>query len=311
MPLGEFECKSGSQLVKSLVRSFKGVSIKLLETKMLFRDSIITVVALSVATLAAQTPSSNSSSVNSTVQGQGVGVVMLKPTTLRLSLPIKIYADASWDAAEKLREVRKEIVERASEMGSAENVRVVGYQCQPHVSSSMVNRAQTIKTRFVARCYVVADVPLPKMDDHEATVAVGQAQLEELASLIPAAETSRRSFTFSPTISSGVSSQQLETPTAFYVAKLSEQDRAEAFRSAMREARSQVDSALKALGATPSSLSVAQQSTSFVSSRPKHPVESEILKNPLEEAVGSYADAVEYRVRLMIYARFKLEDLNP
>jgi CheY-like chemotaxis protein len=234
-----------------------------------------------------------------------VGTVALKPTSARLSVPIKIVADASWDATEQLREVRKQVVERAAEMGAGDGVRTVGFQCTQETQSSIgLNRGPPPEPRYAAMCYVIADIVLPEMDDHEATIAVAQTQLEQLVSLLPKAEPGPRSLSYT-TLSSGLSSRQLEAPLVFFVAPLTEEDRKKAFRQAIEAAKQQVGITLNALGVSSSSMSVHQQSTSYVSSRPKHPVEAEVYRHGWEEAVGRYGEAVNYTVRVSVHAQFE------
>lgn len=258
--------------------------------------------------VSAQVPSASraSSTLTSYVQGVGVGTVALKPTKIRLCVPIKIVADESWEATERLREVRKQVVESAAEMGAGDQVRTVGFQCMQEVQSSIIGitRGAPSKPRYAAKCYVIADILLPEMDDHEATMAVGQTQLEQLVALVPKAEVAQRSISYT-TLSSGLNSRQLENPMVFFVAPVTEEDRKKAYRQALEAAKQQVGMALKALGVSSSVLTIHQHGTSYVSSRPKHPVEAEIYRQSSEEAVGRYAEAVNYTVRFSVNARFE------
>ncbi len=266
---------------------------------------------LATAPVAAQSPTTGSSSarVDSYVQGSGTGTVTLKPTLLRLSIPIKIVSEASWDATEQLRTVRREVEERAIEMGAIDgSMRVVGYQCFEEPPPSItITRGETSKPKYAARCYLVADFVIREMQDQEGVIAVCQAQLEELAALIPKEDTRRRSYSFS-TLSSGLTTQQLESPLAFFVAPISDGDRSKAFKDAMDQANAQVRLALDAIGIeSPTSISLQQHST-YSSSRAKHPVETEIYRTDKQEAVGMYADAVPYTVRIGINAKFDLPE---
>ena len=126
----------------------------------------------------------------SSIQATGTGTVPLKPTILRLSIPIKVASDTAWDATENLRTVRRSIVERATEMGPIEgSLQVFGFYCgqeQPSTISSI--RGDVSKTKFEARCFVVADFPLREGEDQEETLGLSQAQLEQLASLLEVVE---------------------------------------------------------------------------------------------------------------------------
>ena len=54
----------------------------------------------------------------SSIRATAAGTVNLKPTILRLSVPIKTVADTGSEAAENLRTVRRAVVERAAQMGA-------------------------------------------------------------------------------------------------------------------------------------------------------------------------------------------------
>ncbi len=240
----------------------------------------------------------------SSIQATGTGTVPLKPTILRLSIPIKVVSDTAWDATENLRTVRRSIVERATEMGPIEgSLQVFGFYCgqeQPSTISSI--RGDVSKTKFEARCFVVADFPLREGEDQEETLGLSQAQLEQLASLLPQAEPGRRSYSVS-TLASGLTSQQLENPLALFVAKVSAEDQAKAFKQAYESAEAQVQATLDALGIEATSISISQ-SPSYSSIRPMNPLESVLDGNRMDEVTGVYVDSVALTVRLVVIGQF-------
>lgn len=244
-------------------------------------------------------------SIRSSVQGVGVGEVLLKPDVLRLSIPIKIQAEAAWDATEELRNVRRAIVERVSEMGAIENsLKVFGFQCGEELPSSYISpRGETPKPKYAAQCFVVADFPLREGRDDEETLGLSQAQLAQLTSLLPKAEASRRSYSVSTSVS-GFTSQQLENPLAVYVAKVSAEEKAKAFRQAFDSGNAQVRATLEALGVKAANLSVSH-SPNYTSLRAMHPLEASLGGNQVDEAVGLHVDGVPYSVRLMVVAHFE------
>ncbi len=125
--------------------------------------SCLAAVSIITSTLPAwaQTrPADNTSSqARSYVQGRGAGTVTLKPTHLRISVPIRVVEDTSWDATEKLRQVRQEVVDRATEMGALEgSIRTVGFLCGDASSQTAgliaggINRNDV--AQIMARCYM-------------------------------------------------------------------------------------------------------------------------------------------------------------
>ncbi len=174
--------------------------------------------------------------LRSSIQATGIGTVSLKPTILRLSIPVKVVSETAWDATESLRNVRRAVVERATEMGAIDgSLQVFGFHCgQDQAMNLSPIRGGDQKPKFAAQCYVVADFPLREGEDHEETVGLSQSQLEQLASLLPAADPGRRSYSVS-TLASGLNSQQLESPLALFVAKVSQEDQAKAFKQRLNQ----------------------------------------------------------------------------
>ena len=216
----------------------------------------------------------------------------------------------SWDATEKLRKVRQEIVDRATEMGAVEgSILTVGFQCADatNLSTSFVapglNRGDTLESTFMAKCYLVADFELRKLEDYEAMVAMSQSQLEELTSLIPKQASKRRTYSYS-TLSSGLTTQQLDQPLALFFAVVSQEDRAKAFKAAVENARRDLKISLDALGVESKVAMSFHQSSLFTSSRYNHPVESAIYREDESIALSLYPDAVSYDVRLNVTANF-------
>ena len=240
----------------------------------------------------------------SSIHATGTGTIPLKPTLLRLSIPIKVVAESAWDATEQLRNVRRSIVERATEMGPVEgSLQVFGFYCgqeQPNTISSI--RGDVSGIRFEARCFVVADFPLREGEDHEETIGLSQAQLQQLTSLLPEPESGRRSYSIS-TLASGLTSQQLENPLALFVAKVSAEDQAKAYQQAYQSAKAQVQATLDALGIEGTGISISQ-SPSYSSVRPMNLLESVLDGNKTDEVTGIYADSVALTVRLMVVGQF-------
>lgn len=267
------------------------------------------IVVVSSLLIAATGLAQTTSKPDSSIQGTGSGTVVLRPTSVRLSIPIKIVDENSWNATEKLRKIRKQVVARAADMGAGDEVRTVGFQCVPEPEQRIrLNQATENTPRYAASCFVIVDLLISKMDDHEATVAVAQSQLEELAMLVPQVPPSR-SLSYS-TLTSGLTTQQVSGPAVFYVAPVTLEARRTATRQAIEQAKAQVDASLAALGVEMSTMAIHQQSTSYVTSRPKHPVFFEVFRDAASEAVGSHAEGVRFNVSIAIQARFEMPDLS-
>ena len=264
-----------------------------------------------IQSLNAQEPADKNpaSPVRSYVQGRGTGSVTLKPAFLRISIPIKVVEDTSWDATEKLRQVRQEVVDRATEMSAIEgSIRTVGFQCMDatNPTSSFVapglNR-EAPDSKVMAKCYLVADFKVRELEDHEAMIAMSQSQLEELMTLIPKEENKRRSYSYS-TLSSGLTTQQLDRPLALFCARVSEEDRVKAFKMAVENANRDLKIALGALGVESNVPISIHQSATYTSTRHNHPVHSAIYRNDESLAISMYPDAVNYAVSLNVSANF-------
>jgi hypothetical protein len=247
----------------------------------------------------------------SSIRATATGTVNLKPTILRLSVPIKVIADTGWDAAENLRTVRRSVVERAEQMGAIEgSLQVFGFHCGPNERSSISSLRGEAKPTFAAQCFVVADFELREGEDHEETVGLSQEQLRQLASLLPEAESGRRSYTISSSsLPSGLTSQHLTAPLALFVAKVGEEDRAKALEIAIESAVKQVRSTFKGLGIEASSISFSQ-SPEYSSLRQTHPLESVLIGEESNEVCGVYADQVPYTVRVSVSGQFEPADMN-
>lgn len=242
---------------------------------------------------------SAASGLRSSIQATGVGTVELKPTILRLSVPIKVVSDSAWDATEELRRVRRAVVERATEMGAIEgSLQVFAFHCGEEQTLSFNPRGETSDPKFAARCYVVADFPLRAGEDHEETMGLSQAQLGQLVSLLPEPESNRRSYSVS-TLASGLTSQQLENPLVLFVAKVSPEDKAQAFKQALQSARSEVEATLSAIGLEAANMTISH-SPNYSSLRQSHPLEPLLDGSNRDEASGIYADQVSYSVRLIV-----------
>ena len=220
----------------------------------------------------------------------------------------QILSESSWDAAEQLRGVRQKIVDRATEMGAIEgSLRTIGYQCYPEAPQSIsIVRGGSPESKFAAKCYLVADFQIREAQDNEALIAVCQAQLDELTSLMPKPDANRR-VEYYTSLASGLTAQQLESPAVFFVASVSDADRATAFKIALDAAKQETaDCPGRTRRSGSSHRFRCNSNPSYVSSRPKHPLESEIYRNDNTESVGMYADAVDFSVKLVVNARFQL-----
>ena len=245
------------------------------------------------------------SPAKSTVQATGIGLITLKPTVLRLSIPIKIDAESAWDAADELRTVRIQVMERAAEMGAiAGTLKNFGYELSPNSSKGLtISRDGSTEPKFYARCYIVADFVLQPGEDHEETIAKSQAQLQDLVTLLPKIENARQSFSVSTGVS-GLSSQQLDQPLALFVTVVSDEQRDLAYQRAFNSAQTQANAVLEALDSTPTSMAVQHSHVSYASSRRQQPLESALYRPDMNEVIGTYADAVEYKVRLTLSYQF-------
>jgi hypothetical protein len=237
--------------------------------------------------------------------------VHLKPTILRLSVPIKVIADTGSEAAENLRTVRRSVVERAEQMGAIDgSLKVFGFHCGPNQPSSISSLRGEAKPTFAAQCFVVADFQLRVGEDHEETVGLSQEQLRQLASLLPEVDSGRRSFSISSSsLPSGLSSQQLAAPLALFVAKVSEEDRAKALQIAIESAVKQVRSTFNGLGIKASSFSFSQ-SPDYNSLRQANPLESALIQGESDEVCGVYADQVPYTVQVSVSGQFQPADMK-
>jgi uncharacterized protein YggE len=246
----------------------------------------------------------------SSVQGAGVGTVTLKPTHLRLSIPLKVVNEVAWDATEQLRQLRHNVEDRAKEMGALEgSIRTVGFQCGDASNSSSgliaanLNRGTAVAT-YEAKCYLVVDFKIRKLEDYEAMIAMSQSQVEELTSLLPKQDTKRRSYSYS-SMASGLSSQQLENPLALFFAEVSDEDRVKAFEQAFDQADAEVKRTLKAMGvAAPTSIGIHQNPfiSAYSSSRQRHPVEAALYRPEESVALSLFPDAVSHTVRVNVNA---------
>jgi hypothetical protein len=247
----------------------------------------------------------------SSIRATASGTVNLKPTILRLSIPIKVIAETGLEASENLRNVRQAVVERAEQMGAIDgSLKVFGFHCGPNQPSSISSLRGEAKPTFAAECFVVADFALLEGEDHEETIGLSQEQLRQLASLLPEAEGGRRSYTISSSsLTGGLSSQQLATPLALFVAKVSDEDRARAFEIAIESAVKQVRSTFKGLGIEASSISFSQ-SPEYSSLRQAHPLESVLIRGESDEVSGIYADQVPFTVRVSVSGQFEPADMN-
>lgn len=267
---------------------------------------------LGVPTTMAQSPTADEAvRTRSFVQGRGVGSITLTPTLMRISVPIKVIEDTSWDATEKLREVRQEVVDRLSEMGADEDsIRSVGFLCADASTQGSPFPApgatrDATNPQMMARCFVVADLTIRELEDNEAMIAMSQSQLEELTRLIPKPKDRRRSYSYT-TLSSGLTSAQLDNPLALFVAKVSAEDRAKAFKMALNNARSELKVALEALGIEANPSMAIHQMSSYSSSTRRHPVESAIYRAGESSAMSIHPDSVNYTVRLNVSAYFEM-----
>ena len=247
----------------------------------------------------------------SSIRATATGTVNLKPTLLRLSVPIKVIAETGWEATENLRTVRQSIVERVEQMGSIDgSLKVFGFHCGPNQSSSISSLRGEVKPTFAAKCFVVADFVLRDGEDHEETVGRSQEQLRELASLLPKTESGRRSYSISSSsLPIGLTSQQLQEPLALFVAKVSDEDRAKAFQIAIDSAIREARSTFKGLGIEPSSMSFSQ-SPEYSSLRQAHPLEAALIRGKSDEVSGIFADQVPYTVRVSVSGQFEPADMK-
>ena len=271
--------------------------------------SIVSACAATESLLAQPAPDSNPE-LRSFVQGRGSGSVKLTPTHIRISIPIKLTEETSWDATQKLRKVREEVVDRAIEMGAVEgSLRSVGFQCvdTTNQSSTLVaglNRGDPLDSKFMATCYVVADFQIRKLEDNEAMIAMSQSQLEELFALIPKQQSKSRSYSYT-TLSSGLNTQQMDSPLALFYAAVSKEDQSKAFKTALENARQDLRIALDALSIDAKVAMSIHQSSVFSSSRYSHPVEAAIFRDDESIALSLYPDAVIHTVRLNVSAYFQ------
>lgn len=263
--------------------------------------ALVSLLVTSVAWSQTTSPS------RSTVTATAVGTVMLKPTVVRLSIPIKTYSESAWDAADEMRSLRQEIYERAEEMGPIDGtLRTFGYEVGANTSQGVtVVRGNTSEPKYMASCYVVADFPLEAGADIEETGASAVAQLEMLASLLPKPSNTRRSYSVS-TGTSGYSSQQLDKPLAIYVAVMSEEERRTAFQKGLAAAKAQAEAMMRTLGVEQTGMTISQSSSYYSSSRRQHPVESVIQNESKNEVAGPYLDGIPYQVRISVNLSYEL-----
>ena len=104
-----------------------------------------------------------------------------------------------------------------------------------------------------------------------------------------------------------MNSQQLENPLALFVAKVTAEDQARAFKQAFESAQAQVQATLNALGIEATSISISQ-SPNYSSIRPTSPLESVLDGNKPDEVTGIYADSVALTVRLTVASQFHHEN---
>ena len=261
------------------------------------------------------TEETSATKMTSSVQGIGVGTVTLKPTHFRLSIPLKVLNEVAWDATEQLRQLRHQVEDRAKEMGAIEgSIRTVGFQCgdASNQASGLIaanlNRGTAVAT-YEAKCYLIVDFKIRKLEDYEAMIAMSQAQLEELTALLPKQPAQRRSYSYS-TMASGLTTQQLENALALFVAEVSDEDRAKAFQQAFDQADGEVKRTLKAMGvAAPTSIGIHQNpfASSYSSSRQPHPAEAAIYRNGESVALSLFPDAVNHTVRVNVNASFQVQ----
>ena len=258
-------------------------------------------------------PGSTQSQVRSHVQGQGIGEVKLNPTHIRISIPIKIVEETHWDAIQKLRQVRQEVVDRVTEMNAVEDsIRVVGFQCMDATKSTSsfvpagMAREQPAP-QMMAKCYVVADFKMRELEDYEAMIAMSQSSLEELANLIPKITSSRRSYSYS-TMSSGLTSQQLDSPLALFYAPITKEDRLKAYQAAFELANNDLESSMVAMGIDDplSQGKGVYRHSVYSSSRNQHPVDSAIFRDKSSVALSVFPDGIKYSVRLSVSVNFEL-----
>ena len=254
--------------------------------------------------LAQDAAPSTANGVRSNVQASGVGIIKIKPTKIRISIPIRAMADSAWDAIEALRNSRTDIEERAIEMGALEGTtQVFGFTCGVAQPTSISIRGGSTAPKYTSSCFFIADFPIRNGQDIEETMGLSYAQLDQLTELLPEAVPVRRSYSIS-SISRVLTSQQLESPLVLYVAEVTPEQREEAFESALKTAKEQVQSALDAMGMEATSLSITQ-TPDYTSVRQTNPIETVLMRNKNREAVGVFADGVDFEVRLMVSGQFQ------
>ena len=78
---------------------------------------------LAAAVHAQVTDDGAASGFRSSVTAMGIGTVILEPSVVRVSVPIRATAESEWDAIEALRESRRRIEQRIEEILSDNTLR--------------------------------------------------------------------------------------------------------------------------------------------------------------------------------------------
>lgn len=235
---------------------------------------------------------------------QAVGEVSLKATHIRVSVPLRIARDSATAAIEELRRQRRVLEERALELGGdPESVRAIAFECIPEEISRVAmlrNREQPRTPRQVACCFLIADFPVPQVDDDEALLAVAQTILRDLLVDQPE-ENDRVSIDDRRYYSSTLDVRRLDGPIALFAAQPTEEEVGRAYRQALDLARQDLELMAEVAGLPlDRPLRPSWQRRSSSSTLRPHPVAQAIGLTDPAWSVSTFPDGLRYRATVSL-----------